>query len=321
MSVNPTPTPESATAKLAVPAPRRTRRKLAIALALVAGLPLVLFVINGTLLSRGETPYVEVISDPESASLDERDPLIIKVFAFNIAKCFAFHEDLSHDSTSAVAGRIERIAELIRAEQPDFVFMSEVFTECGPCPINQAASLAKKTGMHVWAFGENFNFGFPFYRIVSGNVILSRWPIEPIANPPLVGRQPFYVTKNNRRVLWCAVDIGGQRVLLASIHNDSFDRDNNQRQMQQILDYAGDRPAILAGDFNAEPEWPSIELIRKSGRFVGAFDGPLTFPSDDPSRRIDYIFAPANWELLDHRVIDNDVSDHLPIVSRFRIQP
>src|SRR5205823_5900460 len=76
------------------------------------------------------------------------------------------------------AGRIERIAELIRAEEPDFVFMSEVFTECGPCPVNQAAALAKAAKMHAWAFGEDYNIGFPGYRIVTGNVILSRWPMS-----------------------------------------------------------------------------------------------------------------------------------------------
>lgn len=301
------------------PAPRRARRWIVIALLLLAGVPLSLFVINGTLLSRGETPYLEVVSHSPSVSLDDRDPLIIKVLAFNIAKCFAFREDFSVDDVSAVSSRIEQIAEVIRAEQPDFVFMSEVFTECGSCPINQASSVAKKTGMHVWAFGENFNVGFPFYRIVSGNVILSRWPLEPIANPSLAGRQPFYVAKNNRRVLWCATSIAGKRVLLASIHNDSFDRANNERQMQQVLDFAGDQPTLMAGDFNAMPDWPSIELIRKTRRFAGDFDGPPTFPSDHPARRIDYIFAPSSWELLDHRIIDTKVSDHLPIVSRFRV--
>ena len=53
----------------------------------------------------------------------------------------------------------------------------------------------------------------------------------------------------------------------------------------------------------------------------GVFDGPLTFPSDAPNRQIDYIFAPASWELLEHRVIQTDVSDHLPIISRFRVNP
>jgi endonuclease/exonuclease/phosphatase family metal-dependent hydrolase len=301
-------------------APRRRRRRIIIALGLLLGGPVLLFIINGLSLARGESPYVEVISAAPPGSLDDRDPLTVKIFAFNIAKCFAFREGPSFDDTGAVNARVERIARVIRAEDPDFVFLSEVFTECGPCPVNQASSLAKTTGMHVWAFGENFNIGFPFYRIVSGNVILSRWPLEPVANPSLAGRQPFYVAKNNRRVLWCATQIGGRRVLLASIHNDSFDRDNNARQMQQILEYAGDQPTIMAGDFNAMPDWPAIELIRKSGRFAGAFDGPRTFPSDAPNRRIDFIFAPARWELLEERVIDTDVSDHLPVVSRFRVR-
>src|SRR5262249_10900156 len=157
--------------------------------------------------------------------------------------------------------------------------------------------LAEQTGMHAWAFGENYNFGLPFFRVVGGNAVLSRRPLEAVANPALAGRKPFFVTKNNRRVLWCAAQIGSQRILLASIHTDSFKRDNNLRQTQQILDYAGDVPAILAGDFNALPDWPSIELVRDSGRFRGNSDGPQTFPSDHPQRRLDYIFAPADWEL------------------------
>jgi endonuclease/exonuclease/phosphatase family metal-dependent hydrolase len=281
---------------------------------------LLLFVINGTLCSHGELPQLEVLAESPTESLDERDPLTVKVLAFNIAKCFAYSEETSLGNVEDVTGRVKRIAAVIEAEQPDFVFLSEVLVECGPCPVNQGLSVAQATGMHLWAFGENFNFGLPFYRIVSGNVILSRWPIEVVANPSLAGRRPFYVTKNNRRVLYCATQIGGRRVLLASIHNDSFDKDNNGRQMRQILDFVGDQPAILAGDFNAHPDWPAIELIRKSGRFAGAIEGPLTFPADRPERRIDYIFAPASWKLLEHRVIETDVSDHLPIVAVFQVK-
>jgi endonuclease/exonuclease/phosphatase family metal-dependent hydrolase len=154
--------------------------------------------------------------------------------------------------------------------------------------------------------------------MVSGNAILSSWPLETVANPSLAGRQPFYVAKNNRRVLWCQTRLAGRPLLLASIHNDSFDLANNRKQMQQILDYAGTRDAILAGDFNAEPGDASIQLIRDSKRFAGVFDGKPTFPSDQPSRQIDFIFVPAGWELLDWRVLDTQASDHRPVVSVFR---
>ncbi|MGQ0633031.1 MAG: endonuclease/exonuclease/phosphatase family protein [Planctomycetaceae bacterium] len=300
--------------------PRRTRRRVAATLALLIAIPLALFAINGVLLSRGESPYTETISEPPAESLADRDPLTVKVLAFNLAKCFAVREVARFDDVATVGRLIEQIADLIRAEQPDFVFLSEVLTECGPCPIDQVSALARAAGMHVSVFGENFNFGLPLYRVVGGSAILSRWPVEAVANPSLAGRRPFYVAKNNRRVLWSATRIAGQRVLLTSIHNDSFNRDNNARQMQQILEYAGEQPTLMAGDFNALPDWPAIQAVRESGRFCGVFEGPLTFPSDAPSRQLDYIFAPASWELLDHRVIESAVSDHLPVVAQFRIR-
>jgi endonuclease/exonuclease/phosphatase family metal-dependent hydrolase len=298
---------------------RRTARRVGAALALAVGIPIALFVINGAVLSKGETPRLHILSREPSRTGDDLSPPTVKILAFNIAKCFVFKDGEGIESVQAVKERIGRIAELINAENPDFVFLSETVVECGPCPVNQVALLAEATGMHAWAFGENYNFGLPVFRVVGGNAILSRRPLEVVGNPSLAGRRPFYATKNNRRVLWCAAQIGGRRVLLAAIHTDSFDRENNRRQTGQILDFVGDREAVLAGDFNALPEWPSIDLVRQSGRFRGKSDGPKTFPSDRPDRRLDYIFAPAGWELLDERVLASDVSDHRAIVATFRM--
>jgi endonuclease/exonuclease/phosphatase family metal-dependent hydrolase len=209
---------------------------------------------------------------------------------------------------------------VINLEQPDIVFLSEAMRDAMWCGVDQVRFLAEATGMHAFAFGENYNVGLPFLRVRSGNAILSRFPIESVANEDLAGRRPFYITKNNRRVLWCAAEIGGRRVLLGAIHTDSFNPRNNLKQTKQILDYLGDRPAIIAGDFNANPGEPSIELIRGSGRFSGTVDGPLTFPADKPAQRLDFIFAPHDWELIEARVIDSQASDHKPVVSVFRVK-
>jgi endonuclease/exonuclease/phosphatase family metal-dependent hydrolase len=301
------------------PRGRRVWRRIAIATVLIVAIPGLLFVINGVFLARGETPELHLLSDVSVDSIGSQ-PLTVKVFAFNIAKCFVFKDGEGLEDVSTVNSRLDRIAALIRAEDPDLVFLSETIVECGPCPVDQVGRLAKATGMHAWAFGENFNFGIPYFRVVGGNAILARRPVETVANPSLAGRRPFYAVKNNRRVLWCATQIAGRRVLLASIHTDSFNRDNNLRQTRQILDFAGGQPALLAGDFNALPDWPSIELIRDSGHFSGAFDGELTFPADRPDRRLDYIFAPADWELVDEHVVVDDVSDHRAVVSTFRVR-
>ena len=111
-------------------------------------------------------------------------------------------------------------------------------------------------------------------------------------------------------------------VLMAALHNDSFDMRNNEAQMRQLLEYVGDRPAVLAGDFNNRPHNGSIKMLRGSGKFAGEFDGPPTYfePGTPRAERIDYIFAPKEWELLDSRVIADDTSDHRPLVCRFKVK-
>ena len=307
--------------------PRR-RRFLAVVLTVLAGLPALtagLFVINGVWLAAGETPIVSpsIHSKPvayEPVDVESaQDSTTLRIMAFNIAKAFAIDEDLNTRSTEAVREQLQQVADVINAEQPDFVFLQEVVLECGPSPVNQVAVLSRLTDMPNWVFGENFNFGLPFYRMVSGNVILSRHPIEAIDNPSLPGRRPFYTIKNNRRLLLCQTRIAGQDVTLASIHNCIIHDEINLEQVHVILDRTSHGPAILAGDFNAKPGSPSIDAVVDSERFVSDEVFAPTFPSDGPSRCIDYIFGPRDWTVLQHRVICTEASDHCAVLTEFRI--
>lgn len=278
-----------------------------------------LVALNGLVLAKEETAVVGHTGQPAAAISEAASGATIKILAYNIAKGFIHHGGLSFAPPEETAQRIEQIAAIIRAEQPDLVFLSEIVAECGPSPGNQVTALAEATGMHAWGFGENYNLGVPWYRIVGGNAILSRFPLEPVENISLVGRKPFFITTNNRRMLWCATQIAGRRVLLAAVHTDSFDLTNNLRQTQQMVAYLKGRPAILAGDFNANPSEPSMQFLKASGLFSGAFEGPLTFPSHQPQQRLDYILAPTTWPLLESRVLSEMASDHLPVVSVFRV--
>jgi endonuclease/exonuclease/phosphatase family metal-dependent hydrolase len=294
---------------------RRRVIVLVLCLLLLLATPALLFVVNGVLLAWDETPRTGTTNH---APAEEERPRQVKILAYNIAKGFVHNGGLRFEDRAVVAAHIRKVAAIINAERPDLVFLSEVVFECTPCPLNQVVELAEATGMHAWAFGENYNIGLPFYRAVGGNAILSRWPLESVTNMSLAGRRPFYVTFNNRRALWAAAHLGGERILLASLHNDSFSISNNLRQTKQLLAFAGDQPAILAGDFNAKPHERPIKLIQESG-FSGAFEGENTFPARKPEKRIDFIFAPRNWRLLDHRVLDGDASDHRVVVSTFRL--
>jgi endonuclease/exonuclease/phosphatase family metal-dependent hydrolase len=299
---------------------RRWRRWRVVAamLALLALLPAALFVLNGWLLARGEIAQAGKYEDIEPAAA-KANPREVTIVAYNIAKAFAHRSGTEFAGTEEVENRLRQMAEAIRAEDPDLVFLSEAMTECDPCSVDQVAFLARECGLPYWAFGENYNFGLPFYRVVGGNAILSRYPLLAEANISLTGRQPFWVTQNNRRALFASVEIGGQSIWLGSLHNDSYSIRNNEDQIRQILMFLGDRPCVLAGDFNAKPDETPIQLIRDSGLFTGEFDGLPSFPANKPDQRIDFIFAPGHWQHVGTRVIEADPSDHRPVVARFRI--
>lgn len=300
---------------------RRRRRVLWVVAALgaVAVLLVALFVLNGLVLADRQAPRVRHLADvPVAASRSA--PGEVTFVSYNIAKGFAHRGGLTFESRAFVETKLRRMAEVIRAEQPDAVFLSEALTELAPCDVDQVAFLARECGLPYVATGENYNVGVPFCRVVGGNAILSRTPLTAVANIDLAGRKPFWVTGNNRRALIVSAEFGGRAVLMAALHNDSFDMRNNTAQMQQLLDYVGDRPAILAGDFNNRPEERSIKLVRDSGKFAGEFGGGPTFFEGKRAERLDYIFAPAAWELLDAKVIPDDASDHRPLVCRFRVK-
>jgi endonuclease/exonuclease/phosphatase family metal-dependent hydrolase len=301
------------------PKPRRLRRFLLrslLGVMLIVLLLLGLFLLDGLVLASRENVVVYP-SVPLTVGMQEDT---ITIASLNIAKGFAPITDTKYDTPERVRQRLDNMAEVLRRENPDIVVLSEVMTECTLCPVNQLEHLQKALAMPHAAFGENYHLGLPFLHVVGGNAILSKLPLLPVANFNLIGRKWFFQTSNSRRALFASVELYGTPVLVGSLHNDSYDTRNNTRQVEQLLDFIGDRPCILAGDFNALPKQAPIQLIQSSGRFTGEFDGPATFPANDPVKRIDYIFAPPSWTHLETRVLPGEASDHRAVVARFRVK-
>ncbi len=255
---------------------------------------------GGTPLS-GETSHLAVLPKSDESGIE------LTVMTYNIWMGGVYKGFWRFEKPERVAERLCEIGKLIKKHDPDLVFLQEVVLESGPGSVNQTPVIAEAAAMHAWVFGEDVNRGLPFYRMIEGTAILSRWPLDVVANQTMAGRSPFYhLDANNHRTLWCKIRLGGQDVLVASVHLTGK-RDIRPIQMQQILDFAGDQPAILAGDFNSGSSKPTIQKIIDTGRFQAQFSEP------------DYIFVPKTWELVKHQVIESDLSDHWPVLSTFRI--
>ncbi len=87
-------------------------------------------------------------------------------------------------------------------------------------------------------------------------------------------------------------------------------------------------PLVLTGDLNADPDDPQIRFLEQGGlgrRMTDAARaarrGPQpTSPAIGPRRRIDYVFASPELEVLDCHTVPGaeGFSDHLPVVAALR---
>lgn len=130
-----------------------------------------------------------------------------------------------------------------------------------------------------------------------------------------------------RKALAVDVTVRGQALRLYSTHFDygTESADARTQSAEAILaDLPAGRPAIVAGDLNANPQSAAVATL--SSTLVDLFPRAnpsqpgLTFPASDPDTRIDYLFAPdaVAQALLGARLLDETegtvlLSDHLGV--------
>lgn len=81
------------------------------------------------------------------------------------------------------------------------------------------------------------------------------------------------------------------------------------------------KPIFIVGDFNAYPDSPTIQAMKKTWRILTP--DAYTFPASDPTIRIDYVMTwketGANVEVLEAEVVDApSQSDHRPVFVKVK---
>jgi len=212
---------------------------------------------------------------------------------------------------------LERIAEVIRRLEPDLVALQEVDESCGRSGnVDQAAVLGRALGMHH-RFAAFMDFDGGRYGLAA----LSRFPITASRRHELpAGAEPRALLE-----LELAVDGLEKPLSFSCVHADWTSEVIRTKQMRTVLDAIGGRPgpAILAGDFNAEPGSDSLQLLGKSGwRLLDKLQqaGGKTWPADSPTDAIDHIAVRGIGEVVAHRVVEEPTaSDHRPILAELTL--
>lgn len=234
---------------------------------------------------------------------------------------------------------LERTASVIEDSGAEIIGLQEVDNHWGSRSefLDEAEWLAERLDMHV-VYGANLDEP-PLPGDVDnrqyGNAVLSEYPIISSENHLLTNIEYEERPTEQRGLLEAVVNVRGNHVAFYSTHLDFQREEQRALQVEEILDITGnsERPAVIVGDLNAEPDAPELQPLFSV--FTDSFaalgqDDDYTFGPDleglpgsgsveNPSLRIDYILTARGATATSARVVQTTASDHLPIVAELSI--
>lgn len=196
----------------------------------------------------------------------------------------------------------------------DIVGLNEIRSKgTAPEHENQTAILAQLTSLPYCFFAKAIDEGGakPY-----GNAILSRYPIIsaqaiPIPDPDPKQYNPGYY---ETRCLLKAVLENGVTVLICHF---GLNPDEQENAVQTILPHLTEEKCILMGDFNTTPDSGILDpIFARMKDTAELFTAPkLSFPSDAPEVKIDYIFVSRDLRVTAADIPAITASDHRPYTA------
>lgn len=204
---------------------------------------------------------------------------------------------------------LERIAAVIRTQNPDVVLLQEVDRKCGRSGgVDQAAELGRLLEMES-AFGKAVDHDDGEY----GQAILSRTPLMDVE----VHRLPSH--GEPRIALSAVVESSLGKLTVATLHLDHQDEARRfaQAQVAAAALVKSTYPVVLAGDFNATSDSRTLSVFAQAPWHTLAKEMPVeTHPADVPTHEIDHVVTRGLRAVRPPVVIAEAVaSDHRPILA------
>ncbi len=234
-------------------------------------------------------------------------------------------------------GRLmDRIVNFLSAEQPDLIFLQEVYAGRDQSFAPRFRSVSILTSLF-----SKYDYDFmPAYcdvrqqegEIEDGQLLLSKWPLifrdevffdVPYAKLDQDGTTDF--SQWPAGLQHCRIQIEGQEVDLLNVHgpvnyNGSWDSPRRLKMSQDIVArIQGRSKVILAGDFNVRPDTQTIRQIENHLTNVFKDELKTTFNMKQKTNPgyadsvVDMVFVSPSIKIVDHYQPQVDVSDHLPL--------
>ena len=206
---------------------------------------------------------------------------------------------------------LDHVAETVARLSPDVLLLQE------SGPRRKLRRLASAIGMET--AGDPWS---PLRRRVKDAVLVRPpWRVVQHRLHRFPGSARFYP----RGAVIAQVGRAGRRVWAVSLHLGlrPVERNAHVRELTDLCSGLTGGPIVIGGDLNATPEerapgWLA-DRYWDTWATVGAGEG-FTYPTVDPTARIDYVYASAGLTVEAVAVGKApDASDHLPVVADLRI--
>ena len=212
------------------------------------------------------------------------------------------------------------IADTIKKCEADIIGLQEIREEGQDANYqSQAKIIAEKLGYHYYYFAEAIRFGGvnPY-----GNAIISRYPIISaetimIPDPEIKKYDGYYET---RCLLKATIDVrNGLNVLVSHF---GLNPDEHENAVETVVSNLPKEHCVLMGDFNMEPDNqilnPIMQGLQDTAKFFSTYK--LSFPSDTPKVKIDYIFVSEDLKVEYADIPEIISSDHRPHVATIDLE-
>jgi endonuclease/exonuclease/phosphatase family metal-dependent hydrolase len=206
---------------------------------------------------------------------------------------------------------LDRIISVIKEADPDIVSLNEVDHMMPRTYMQKQDKIIADALGYNLVYGFNINFGSKY-----GNVLLSKHPITTYINDAL----PKNKMSEPRGLIQADVNIDDKTIKVLSTHL-SINSEERPEQIVYIIEKLKelDGPTVLIGDFNAAPSSNEVKQISEMMQ-DSAKEEYGTFPANDPTFRIDYIFVSEELEVKNNKVIESEASDHLPVLAEVSLK-
>ncbi len=231
----------------------------------------------------------------------EAKPVELTVMTFNV-------QHFENVETGQV--EIGSYSDFIRDSGASVVGLNEVFED-------QLGELAEALGWDAF-FACGCEIGGRRY----GNAVVSRYPLletaeVTIPDPEIPACDGYYET---RVLLTFSVEVEGVGLRFICTHF-GLNPDEAENAVKTVTANLSGERQILMGDLNLQPDDPLLLPIRDRMNDTAPLLGEncLTFPSDAPDRKLDYVFLSPDLTAVSADIPPLVLSDHRPCRCTVRV--